>query len=891
MAVKASLKQKSPPEGGKLTDSKIRELLDSDHANGGIPASRNGKINRAYYATKLGYTPGALTKFRHVFAEYEQKLGVETGPMRHFSEMRDWLYEEYDAGRLGLRNGKVDRTAAYQRFGLKGGGTFVRYPEIRALFEDLDARAQAEGYLPNSTKQDLDRLKKALANHPALNKDRKTINLVALARTINLPKAFLLRQPFAEVIAEHQTMILEKVSASRIDPFVHGRVYAFSDLAPSWPTLFLERVGVRFKQFAPSVAPGTLKSLYLKLFGLLTWIGNSSQPSCKAVMMEAFAMGRISSADEWEDTLLSYRDWLIAEGSEARRSANSINGALKALRNILSALASGGLIPEIPTRLTGIKHAMRRSGRLKSVAEATTSNATQKANDYVAFAEERLQELSKANGFDLGQTGAEAFCESLRREFRYSRNHPIDTADAVRLVLEKRLNSLQESAAAIVGDAMASYERGRELLEKADIDVPAFEAAYLDKSLNSYERSKLVRSCFPNPKSADQSEVGRGIANLIRLIRECYDGDLPSIQATTAGPYGAFFAKRLLEYGGLAKIAPMLSPGRDTIGAILTLYLIESGANVAVGRNLRGDCLKPSDQVGYRRITGSKTRARGRPIVVDLPESSRSVRAIEWLVSIVGAQQSDEVTSAKRLFKMRIGSRFQLVTEHWYTNWFKKFAADVPGLEDILLVPSMIRPSVLLHTALSNDGRLMVGIAQGQHGLQVSQGYQQKWPTRLKYDENIRKFQNAFETLIMSGTEDAAAKLGLSIEQFKKRLGDLRATGLGTFCKDGFNRSGDAKSSCSTLDCWNNCPHLLIIAEVEAIAALQLWQASLRAVQGEWERDQPERWEEVWLPWLCLTDVVEEKMVRGPMIKVWKLARKRASEISAQTGYSPPRPW
>ena len=83
----------------------------------------------------------------------------------------------------------------------------------------------------------------------------------------------------------------------------------------------------------------------------------------------------------------------------------------------------------------------------------------------------------------------------------------------------------------------------------------------------------------------------------------------------------------------------------------------------------------------------------------------------------------------------------------------------------------------------------------------------------------------------------------------------------------------------------------MIVAEVDAIATLQLWQSSLREVRADWERDRPERWDAVWLPWLCLVDVVEEKMARGPMIKIWKAAAERAAEISAQRGYVLPRPW
>lgn len=83
----------------------------------------------------------------------------------------------------------------------------------------------------------------------------------------------------------------------------------------------------------------------------------------------------------------------------------------------------------------------------------------------------------------------------------------------------------------------------------------------------------------------------------------------------------------------------------------------------------------------------------------------------------------------------------------------------------------------------------------------------------------------------------------------------------------------------------------MIVAQVEVIAALQIWQTSLRIAQPDWERDRPERWDAVWLPWLCLTDVVAEKMKRGPLIKVWKAAIALVKEMCSQPNFIPPKPY
>ncbi len=836
---------------GTLSEERLRALIDNDRQRGDVVVSRGGKISRKHYAHLLGCTRSALTRFAFVFSEYENDIGVVTGPMRHFPEMRKWLHAAYDAQELGVRDGKLDRSAFMAHFNLQGGTFITRHPPIRALFDELDARAECEGYLPSERLNELERVKAVLAARPVLDKDRMTINLVELARAARVEKSRLRDRPFAEAVAARQADIMIEVEANRIDPYVHGRVFPFSELAPSWPIPFLERIGIRFKQIAAGVAQPSAKRPYLQLLALLDWISaNTANPHCKAVVIEAGERGRIQSTDDWEEVLFAYRDHLIASTT----TDSSVDSAIKALRMMLGGLSSGGVVPVTSTPLPGIKHARRRSGRRRSVAEVGTASDNEGEFDYVAFARDRFLVVSRRSGVDTGAGEADAFVNGLAAELSRSRELPADPAVAIRLTLEHRLDVLRQRAIVIVDAAIKAHRNGCRLLSLTDIDGVAFERDYFDDTLDSYARTQLVRSFFPHPKESTDAQVEKGIANLLGLIRQ--------------------------QHGGI-----------PPLGAVLTLYIIESGSNIGVGRTLDRECMEASDLAEHRRITGHKARAQGKPIIVDLLKTSPAVRAMDWLLTAGICLQKSAGSDADRLFLMQIGGRVQLMTSHWYTNWFKQFVASTPGLEGIYLLPSMLRPSVLLHAALSNDGRLATGMAIGQHGLAVTQGYQQKWPTRLLYDENIRRFNTAFETLVMSGVEDAASKLGITVEQFEARLGDLGATGLGTFCRNRHGRSGETSGTCSTLDCWNDCPHLLIVAEVEAIATLQLWQTSLRAVQPEWERDRAERWDTVWLPWLCLTDVVEEKMARGSLIKVWNAARQRAAEIAAQPGYAPPRPW
>lgn len=436
--------------------------------------------------------------------------------------------------------------------------------------------------------------------------------------------------------------------------------------------------------------------------------------------------------------------------------------------------------------------------------------------------------------------------------------------------------------------ATSAYRRGRDLIAQARLDTEAFEEKYFGGSLNAFDRRRLLNDSFPAGTEIAEADIG--LSNFLLYLDRQHGGIPPSANSETQSKYGQFFSKRYLKYGGLQTIAPLLHPNAEAVGAVLTLYLIESGSNISVGRTLDNACLEPSDVEGHRRITGLKARAQGKPIIVDLPDTSPAVLSIEWLTETGQAVRAKSGPDADRLFVARIDSRNQLLTSHWYTNHFKRFVACIDELRDLPLLPSMIRSTVLLEAALSNDGRLRLGLAFGQHSEHVGQGYQQKWPTRLLYDENIRRFNSEFETLVLSSIDESAKKLRLDAGEFERRLENLQNTGLGTFCKGRGVRPNRDGSRCQ-IDCWNECPNLVLLAEINAFAVLQLWQASLRAAQPDWERDRPERWDEVWLPWLCFTDVVEEKASRGPLLKIWRAAQKRAAEMTADQGYVPPRPW
>src|SRR5690606_41820088 len=106
------------------------------------------------------------------------------------------------------------------------GGTFlVRYPSIRALFEEFDARVVAENYSPAAFDSDLQRLREALADGPELNKDQLKVSRPALERKLGIPEGRLWRSPFVDEIRSCERKILHRAEQSSIDPYIAGRVF------------------------------------------------------------------------------------------------------------------------------------------------------------------------------------------------------------------------------------------------------------------------------------------------------------------------------------------------------------------------------------------------------------------------------------------------------------------------------------------------------------------------------------------------------------------------------------------------------------------------------------------------------------------------------------------
>ncbi|MDR6661333.1 hypothetical protein J2W51_003919 [Tardiphaga robiniae] len=870
------------------THEQLRNLLQHDFVERKLVSSRNGLINRAHYAKKIGVSPSLFKhNYKATFTEYEARCKIETGPLAKLEAIRAYLEEAYESGSLEFRDRKVDRKACCMAMGWPGGSALTRHREIRNVFESYDRRALAEGYLPLNKRHALDKVNVWL-RRPVLNKDLLKVNRKSLLAELKMEPRFLYEPRIKEAIALKEASLFRLSQKSESDPYVNRRVFRFSRLVPLWSSAFIKAVGSRFKVVMSGAAHP--RGPYRVLHRALDWIANSFGPMCQTVVVEAKKNGVILSGHAWNEALNSFCTSVEDEAGGDPAARNTARTEINSLNAALRALSSGGVVPELERSLRiNSARGPRGEAHYRSVAELIPKNSEGAVEAYIEFAKIRFQEACRLVRSESHKSESEAFIITIGNELKRDTSLPDTASKAVLAILEKRISALTARANEIVEEARRKLKQGQKLIAKADIDALEFERMIFAQEPNSDARAEVVREYFAYPADESPAARERSIANLLKLVRDRLGGKFPTNKGVPK--YGTFFEQRCKELGGLRELEGFLMPTPATCGAVLTLYLAESGANVSVGRTLDRDCVQASDQSGYARITGHKARAKGKPIFVDLPDDNQAVRALRWLKAAMDPFVSWAGDDGDRLFLLRMGAAIHLMSSTWYAEWFKRFACQALGLPGFVIVPSMIRPSVLLRAALANDGRLQVGLAIAQHGLAVTQGYQNKWPTRLLYDEKVRNFQNDFQTLIVGGIPEAAMRLGVPEGEMRARLDRVAPTGLGTFCLSLQNAAGPNGRLCKTMSCWDGCPHMLIVAEVEAIATLQLWQASLREAAPDWERDRPERWEQVWLPWLCLVDVVQEKMTRGPLLKIWKAANVRMNELRQSAGFIPHAPW
>jgi hypothetical protein len=335
-----------------------------------------------------------------------------------------------------------------------------------------------------------------------------------------------------------------------------------------------------------------------------------------------------------------------------------------------------------------------------------------------------------------------------------------------------------------------------------------------------------------------------------------------------------------------------LFPHRDWVGSAVALYLIDSGANVAVGLKLSPDCIRDCDEAGYHVVIGNKDKAGGKPIVIYLADDGDAMKVLlEWISLVPEISDLGREALSSFLFVFEKGGKLQPVSGSWFRNWFKREVSAIPYFaeREIQLVPSVLRPTILLKAVLDHNGSVRYAITLAQHTERVYGSYYERLPILLGHEYEERHSQQIVETIAVHRHKGGREFIGASEADFDRRLEEFEPTGFGLRCGNPYGHPKREGKLCETFDCWR-CDKGIMVVDPEDVADLIAWDNVLTAEEGDWVRDHPDRWYEYYLGWQQYVDWVGKTMQQQPhLASVWDEGVLLA-EASARVAH-PIRPW
>ncbi|MDX0563783.1 hypothetical protein GOD83_06830 [Sinorhizobium medicae] len=845
------------------TKALLVETFNLAHVADGIPRNASGGIDRSSLSLKFGFSPSAMSAHKKLIDDYEQAIGIIAHHDLRIPEIRAFIETSIHDGTLELLSGRINKSLLYSRVGLPPQAPTQA---ISDLIKEYDNLIAGTGYKPRHLQKEIDSLIRALESEPPLEPRKgQSYSRRRLASLTGIALHRLKSNPFITIIRRSDEKLLERLNADDLCYIIKGQKYSFHTLVDiGLSHRFAASMAKGFYDCFRAAPPHARKSAASSLKHFLGFLARSDGATCQTICrhLNNGAIQSVAAAD-WAECTYSYASSIAQEASF---KGGTVYRKISRANVVLRHLSNKGLLPELEIPLKA--KVQKRVDHRRTLAQEQSKDGV---DDYLAFATARLRDGAALRSIQIDAGEEAGFLKTLREEISRGVREEHDTPAKVILhVLKRRLKLVVDAFEAVYTRWREHYRRGRELIAKGI----CLASTWLDDLFNVSSRSARnaeMRRVFP----LDQPE--QALANLLRLIWDHFKGIYPKEQN---GAYGQFFVDRALEFASISDVKAYLAPPPEAVVSSLILYLADSGANIAVGRTLFTTAMEESELPNCKHITGFKARAGGKPIHSHLGVRSPAVTSMTWLLEALGPLRAKvSVEDCRLLFVANLYGGPKPISDAFVRAVFKKVLKAVPELDSLNVFPSMLRPTVLLIATLEGDANPRVGAALGQHGLNVSQGYTDHPPTRFMRDEVVRRFGNNYETLIIHGEAEAQALLGYSSEQMEAKVDELLATGLGTLCKDRTGRPGDEGSTCNRLDCWNNCPQLVVIARQDDFALLIIWRESLRAAEGEWVRDRPERWMAVWYPWLLFIEHVEQKARLLSFGRIWRQAEASATQI------------
>lgn len=805
------------------------------------------------------------------------------------------------AGTLPVNElGDLNRTAVLRGFGLGNMSVHIaqnRAPKLRKLLDEFDTTREDPAYTQYKY-EGLDvQVRKLLASPDLELTHGWKVSLKWIAEQLGTTPSVLPETPrLKEMIEQRQSEVnqglrrgttkkafqiggtthLNLGSTPYSDP--HGRAFGFEELVPHYGLEFAEKVGTVFVAVVRNhVSP---KAYYLRIKHFLLWLTEGAT----AGIAERLKMGEAIEGAEFERAGLSYQQEVMYGKSVTPGKKRRSHPAF----TVIEKFGEVGILPKV------------RFPRTRTVRERRTRTPRPtlvEARDVGAEAEilELAKEEAKYKRVDLDQGGdVLAFVETLARERRERDDLPTELPDAVRVLCEERLEEVRRVASTVFEEWKDHYLRGQELVGNAEYSggqiSELLEAGRArDKGIHGYRWGRVVSSIFP------ANEPEKALAHLLALIDARHDGICPS---SSKDEWGQFWSKQYRKVGGRDRVQAFLLPPRVVVSAVLLLYLCESGTNSEVVCAMTTSAVRPSGTPRHVSIVGRKARARNKAIFSELPMASSTkgctsaVEAIQFYRKVLS--RAGTLGDETLLFAHVARGKLEGFTEWRLRTDLEAIKERSRKLSSLKIVPSMIRPTVLLAHQLKHPSNPEIVQILAQHRSETTtMGYVAKLPYRMILEDRIRGFGETLEVVLADDT--AREKLGGSKEQWKERMEHAQRTGLGVWCSDskaGAQPDFPAGTPCHAVERCVSCSRIVVVADRESVADMVIWRQALDGAKERFLDERTERWERVWTPWQAFFQVVlDEKMTRGKLAIIKKEGEALAGERMSAPEFRMPEPW
>ncbi|MBB5278297.1 hypothetical protein HNR26_004394 [Rhizobium rosettiformans] len=825
----------------------------------GEPIWKHGRVVKSKIAERMGIDPANLSLHPEVFDHFNLLHGnwekIEAELERRVDAA---ITASIEAREVDVVVGKLEHRAAIQSQIPEAFSTAERRARMTALFKRRDREALEAGYICVRKEKQLQRLSELLASGKFTRELYGTANLKALRKELSIPR---FHQDALELIASFEK---EKITRLKADPLcaeIEGRYFSFGAMCDlGYPESYVMSMATCFRKSYSELKGPEAGRYHLALMKLFIWLKHQDRVVA-AVANNIHIKGAVKDVD-WLYVLMRYKD-SVDERSQPRLIA--------VVNNLSRNLAVAGLVPWLAC---GIPNGRRKAptGTIKSFAEVAPTPVDGHESRVDGFME-FIENFTNSDNFSLfaeaDRVDSKNFYAALKQDFLINGTEgPLEVVAATRFIIERRQELFNERFKTLIAEGVQTLEEGDRLASLGQ-DPDLYWHRLCDGELSQGEKSRLTREFFPNPDTEDRT----ALKNSLRLIRDKFKRKAP-----LEGEEGYwFFKRRYQEIAPSSEMQAYLLPTNALMLACASIYFQGSGVNLPVGRGLLEKCYQPSNDKNYRRVVGFKAKAKGKPIIYYFEVRSDECLALE--VALKWGKYLRDVAPPEHeglMFLQKVGPRIQPINQYGLRKFFEQQRSTIDGIEQVALTPQMWRPTLLLLAAIDNGGKLGVALALAQHTEGVSGHYYDRMPLRLMHEVRLRYFKELLEAAVIHAVPGSPAYIGLDPKTIHRRLADAIDVGIGIACADPYEHSA-GQSVCDKLDCFR-CKQMMISIDAESLSWLIIWRSSLEQAEGDWVRDHPDRWQEEFLPFLSLVEVVEELMQEAMYLPIWL----EAEEIAGQ---------